>query len=397
MRAARAFLAMSASALCFGFAAAASAQNPPPAAPVQIEEIVVTGSRIASPNAASASPIQVVSSAEILATGKNDISDVINQLPQIINNDLGQDFSNRTSGLTSAGGLTTADLRGIGPNRTLVLIDGRRLGIGSPNTQIASYAPDLDQVPLPLVERVEVLTGGASSVYGSDAIAGVVNFILKKNFQGLQFDGHWGEDWHQQRNAYIEPLLSAQGLTPLSGSIQDGRSRNFSVVAGTNFADNSGNVTGYLTYLHNDPVASGDRDFGQCQLAENFDPTTGDVIGNHCSGSSNANRFTPLTGPNANTRYAVSGTSFVPWGTVATNPPAVSNSQPFIYMQREDDRYQAGVMAHVDSPARQSTRAGGTICARAGRVPGTSTCPSTGASLARWGTTTTTRIHSWAE
>ena len=348
MRAALAFLRTGAAALCF--AAAATAQTPPPAstAPPLIEEIVVTGSRISSPNAASASPIQVVSSAEIVATGKNDISDIINQLPQIINNDLGQDFSNRTPGLTSAGGLTTADLRGIGPNRTLVLIDGRRLGIGSPNTQIASYAPDLDQVPLPLVERVEVLTGGASSVYGSDAIAGVVNFILKKNFQGLQFDGHWGEDWHQQKNAYIQPLLSAKGLTPLSGSIQDGRSRNFSVVAGTNFADNSGNVTGYLTYLHNDPVASGDRDFGQCQLAEDFDPTTGNVIGNHCSGSSNANRFTPLTGPNAGTRYAVSGTSLVPWGTVATNPPAVFNSQPFIYMQREDDRYQAGVMAHVD-------------------------------------------------
>ena len=348
MRAALGFLTSCAAALAL--AATANAQNPPPAstAAPPIEEIVVTGSRIASPNAASASPIQVVSSQEIIATGKNDISDVINQLPQIFNNDLGQDFSNRTPGLTSAGGLSTADLRGLGPHRTLVLINGRRLGLGSPNTQIASFAPDLDQVPLPLVERVEVLTGGASSVYGSDAIAGVVNFILKRNFQGLQFDGHWSEDWHQQKNAYIEPLLSAKGITPLSGSIQDGRGRNFSVVAGTNFAENNGNVTGYLTYLHNDPVASADRDFGQCQLTEDFDPTTGDVIGNHCFGSTNSNRFTPLTGPNAHTRYAVSGTSFVPWGTTATSPPAAFNSQPFIYMQREDDRYQAGVMAHVD-------------------------------------------------
>lgn len=337
-------------AAALSFAAAANAQTPPPApagATPEVEEIIITGSRIASPNASSASPVQVVSDKEIIATGKNDISDVLNQLPQIFNNDLGQDFSNRTSGLTSAGGLATADLRGIGPHRTLVLIDGRRLGVGSPNTQIASFAPDLDQIPLPLVERVEVLTGGASSVYGSDAIAGVVNFILKKNFQGLQFDGHWSEDWHQQKNAYIQPLLSARGITPLSGSIQDGRGRNFSVVAGTNFADNNGNVTGYLTYLHNDPVASADRDFGQCQLTEDFDPTTGNVIANHCFGSTNSNRFTPLAGPNANTRYAVSGTSFVPWGT-ATNPPPAFNSQPFIYMQREDDRYQAGLMAHVD-------------------------------------------------
>src|SRR6266849_1521223 len=151
----------------------ASAQTAPPseaAAPV-IEEVVVTGSRIASPNATSASPIQVISTQEITATGKNDISDVINQLPQIFNNDLGQDFSNRTSGLTSAGGVATADLRGLGPNRTLVLIDGRRLGQGSPYTFIQSPAPDLDQIPLFMVERVEVVTGGASAVYGSDAIA----------------------------------------------------------------------------------------------------------------------------------------------------------------------------------------------------------------------------------
>ena len=95
-------------------------------------------------------------------------------------NDLGQDLGNGTSGLSSAGGVSTADLRGLGPGRTLVLIDGRRLGAGSPNTAIAQPAPDLDQIPVGLVDRVEVVTGGASAAYGSDAIAGVVNFILKR-------------------------------------------------------------------------------------------------------------------------------------------------------------------------------------------------------------------------
>jgi iron complex outermembrane receptor protein len=328
----------------------ASAQTAPPsnAAPPVIEEIVVTGSRIASPNAASASPIQVVTSKEILATGKNDITDIINQLPQIFNNDLGQDLGNRTSGLTTAGGVSTADLRGLGPNRTLVLVDGRRLGQGSPYTAIASPAPDLDQIPAVLVERIEVLTGGASTVYGSDAIAGVVNFILKRNFQGLQFDTQLGEDWHNQHNRYMQGLLQAAGTTPLSGNIQDGRNRTFSVIAGTNFADDRGNLTGYLTYLHADPVVSGDRDFGQCQLTENRD-ALGNVISNFCFGSSNSNRFTPLSGPNANTRYAVVGNNFVPWGTATTSPPNAYNSQPFIYLAREDDRYQAGLMAHVDS------------------------------------------------
>ena len=330
-----------------GTAAAQTGPPTPPAPPVEVQEVVVTGSRIASPNAASASPIQVISSREIQATGKTDISDIINQLPQIFNNDLGQDLGNRTSGLTAAGGVATADLRGLGPNRTLVLIDGRRLGQGSPYTAIASPAPDLDQIPTFLLERIDVLTGGASSVYGSDAIAGVVNFVLKKNFQGLQFDTQLGEDWHQQHNSVMQANSAAFGLTPLSGSVQDGRNRTFSMIAGTNFGDDRGNVTGYLTYLHSDPVTSGDRDFGQCLLGELTGPTG--VTGSACSGSSNANRFTPLSGPNANTRYAVVGNAFVPWGAATTaSPPTDFNSQPYIYLARQDDRYQGGLMLHDD-------------------------------------------------
>lgn len=125
----------------------------------ELEEVVVTGSRIAAPNQKSTSPIQVVSSKEIQMSGKSDISDILNQLPQNFSNDLGQDLGNRTSGLTTAGGVATADLRGLGPQRTLVLVNGRRLGQGSPYTAIQSPAPDLDQIPASLVERVEVVTG----------------------------------------------------------------------------------------------------------------------------------------------------------------------------------------------------------------------------------------------
>src|SRR5215831_1800332 len=163
---------------------------------VATPEVVVTGSRIAAPNMESTSPINVVNSTDIRVTGKTDISDIINQLPQNFNNDLGQDLGNRTPGLTTAGGVSTADLRGLGPNRTLVLVNGRRLGIGSPYTFIQQPAPDLDQIPAALVDRIEVVTGGASATYGSDAIAGVINFIMKKNFQGVQFDGQWGVNWH---------------------------------------------------------------------------------------------------------------------------------------------------------------------------------------------------------
>jgi iron complex outermembrane recepter protein len=332
--------------------AQAAAPPAPPAAvatseAAPLQEIVVTGSRIAAPNAVSTSPIQVISEQSIKVSGKTDISDILNQLPQIFTNDLGQDLGNGTSGLTTAGGVATADLRGLGPGRTLVLVDGRRLGVGSPNTAIAQPAPDLDQIPAGLVERVEVVTGGASAVYGSDAIAGVVNFIMKRNFQGFQVDGQWGENWHDNGNTFVQGLVRDFGYEPPTGSAQDGRNRSFDMLMGTNFADGDGNVTGYLSYRHADPVFASQRDFGSCQLFPTFD-NGGNVNGVVCDGSTNSNWFQPTTGANAGSVYSVSGHSFVPNGSVATTPPAVYNSQPFITMTREDDRYNAAFMAHDD-------------------------------------------------
>jgi outer membrane receptor protein involved in Fe transport len=336
-------------ALIVGAMAAISAAIPAiaqeqQAADESLEVIVVTGSRIAAPNSKSASPIVALSDKDIKITGKTDISDIINQLPQNFNNDLGQDLGNRTTGLTSAGGVATADLRGLGPNRTLVLVNGRRLGQGSPYTFIQQPAPDLDQIPTALVERVEVVTGGASATYGSDAIAGVVNFIMKTNFEGFQIDGQLGENWHDNHNKYTQDAQLATGQTPLTGTSHDGRNRTFNLIAGTNFADGKGNVTAYFGYLNTDPVTSGDRDFGGCQLAANAN-----LDGAFCLGSSNSNFFRPLTGPNANTvTYSVSGSSFVPRGSVATQVPASFNSQPYIYMQRQDTRYTAGFFVHND-------------------------------------------------
>jgi iron complex outermembrane recepter protein len=207
------------------------------ATPEPLQEIIVTGSRIAAPNAVSTSPIQVISSESIATTGKTDISDLIMQLPQNLNNGLGQDLGNTTSGLTTAGGIATADLRGLGPNRTLVLVDGRRLGQGSPNTAIQSPAPDLDQIPAGLVDRIEVVTGGASAAYGSDAIAGVINFIMKKDFQGVQFDGQYNENMHDNDNTYMQNLVRGFGYSPQTGTTTNGRQRSFDVLMGTNFAD----------------------------------------------------------------------------------------------------------------------------------------------------------------
>jgi iron complex outermembrane recepter protein len=324
-----------------------SAQQAPPA-PADSQppqEIIVTGSRIAAPNEVSTSPVQIISAKSIQVSGKTDITDVISQLPQIFTNDLGQDLGNGTSGLTTAGGVATADLRGLGPGRTLVLIDGRRLGVGSPNTAIAQPAPDLDQIPAGLVDRVEVVTGGASAAYGSDAIAGVVNFIMKRDFEGFQVDGQVGETWHDNDDTFMQGLMRQFGYTPPTGMIQDGRNRTFDLLVGTNFADGNGNVTAYLSFRHADPIESSERDYGACQLNPIRDANH-NVIGAACGGSSNSNYFAPVTGPDAGTAYSVNGHSFVPRGAVATTPPAIYNSQRDISLTREDDRFNAAIMTH---------------------------------------------------
>ncbi len=315
------------------------------AAPVQ--EVVVTGSRIMAPNMTATSPIQVVTQTDIQQSGKTDISDIILQLPQNFDNGLGQDLGNRTSGLSTAGGVATADLRGLGPNRTLVLVDGIRLGIGSPYTFIQQPAPDLDQIPTFLIDRIDVVTGGASATYGSDAIAGVINFVMKKNFEGFQVDGQWGADWHDNHDTYWQQQNVAFGNTAVpTGSVTDGKNRQIDIIVGNNFADNRGNVTAYFSYYHTDPVSGADRDWSSCQSNEVFDDATGAVTGQVCGGSANSNYFRPNTGPNAFKEYSVQGSSLVPFGTPGTTPPAAFNSQPYIFMTREDTRYTAGFMAH---------------------------------------------------
>jgi len=334
----------SASILCSVVGAQAIAQSPPATTPQDtMDEVIVTGSRIASPNATSTSPVQVVTREDMQVSGKQDVTDLIAQLPQNFTNDLGQDLGNRTPGLTTAGGVATADLRGLGPNRTLVLVNGRRLGIGSPYTFIQQPAPDLDQIPAALVERVEVLTGGASATYGSDAIAGVINFIMKKNFEGFQVDAQYGGNWHDNGNSYVQQAQRDAGQQPLTGSGTDGQSYSVNVMAGTSLADGRGNITAYFGYLKADPVKSSDRDFGGCQLNPSDDLTAA-----VCAGSQNSNYWEPQTGPNAFSAYGVLGNDFIDFDSAPTNPPAFFNSQPYIYMQRGDERYTAGFMGHLD-------------------------------------------------
>ncbi|MFO0004374.1 MAG: TonB-dependent receptor plug domain-containing protein, partial [bacterium] len=107
-----------------------------------------------------------------------------------------------------ATGTATVDLRALGANRTLVLIDGRRLQPGTPGAGATNTAPDLNFIPATLIERVEVVTGGASAVYGAAAVAGVVNFILQKNFEGVRLDAQYSGYQHTNNNDRIQDLVT---------------------------------------------------------------------------------------------------------------------------------------------------------------------------------------------
>ena len=221
-------------ALCFsGAANAQQAADPAPSEATQEadgEPIVVTGSRIARPDLAASVPVAVVNSEEIARTGAANIQDVLADLPAV-----GQNISRTSTNFSTTGnGQATVNLRNLGSSRTLVLVNGRRFVAGIPGTSIV----DLNTIPTDLIRQVEVVTGGASAVYGSEAVAGVVNFILDDEFEGLRL--------HGQAN------LTDKGDAPR---------QLISAVAGTGFADGRGHVVVSGSYDFDHGLRSRNRSF----------------------------------------------------------------------------------------------------------------------------------------
>jgi outer membrane receptor protein involved in Fe transport len=187
--------------------------------------ITVTGSRIRRPNLESVVPVTSIQGEQFFQRGATSVGDQLNDLPQ-----LRSSFAQQNSGLgIGIAGLNLLDLRGLGPKRTLVLVNGRR-HVPADITNNASN-PDVGSIPNELIDRVDIVTGGNSAVYGSDAIAGVVNFILKRNFDGIQ--------------------VRAQGAEAAAGF---GTNYIVSAIAGQNFAGGRGNVTLSAEYSHQDRV-----------------------------------------------------------------------------------------------------------------------------------------------
>ena len=337
-------------------APSAAATSTTEAAPAAVQELVVTGSRIPQPNLTSVSPLTTVTSQDVKLSGQTDILQLLNQLPSAFANQTGQ-VSNGSTGTAEA------DLRNLGPTRTLVLVDGKRLMPGDPSS--VGLAADLNNIPTALVDRVDVVTGGASAVYGSDAVAGVINFIMKKNFEGVQVDYQYSFDNHQNDNTGAQVSLKSfvnpngtVGLPVPKDVGADGGIHQVSIIMGTSSPDDKGNITAYATYRHTDPILQGTRDFSACAIASS-PPSVGDYTTHVCSGSSNSayGRFDTNTVPIPNTPptvppFKLHGTlvnSFMNNGTLVPYNSAYSyNFNPVNYMQREDQEYTAGFFAHYD-------------------------------------------------
>ncbi len=203
-------------------------------APQELQEVTVTGSRIVRSDFKSDSPMVTVNADALKNTGEVGIDQALNKLPQ---------FVPGANQVTSAGdiqstptnspGIATVNLRGLGANRTLVLLDGRRT---QPNN--ASLVIDLNTIPSTAIDSVEIITGGAGSAYGADAVAGVVNFKLKHNYEGITFDAQSGETFRH-----------------------DGAQTQASALIGSNFADDRGNAMVSLTYSKRDAIWNIDRPF----------------------------------------------------------------------------------------------------------------------------------------
>ncbi|HUA79170.1 MAG TPA: TonB-dependent receptor plug domain-containing protein, partial [Dyella sp.] len=321
--------------------AALSLSLPAAAQDQPTETVVVTGSRIPQQGLYAPSPVTAVGQQEMKFEGTTGVETLLNNLPSV--------FADQTSGQSNgATGTATVNLRGLGAQRTLVLVNGTRLAPGDPSNNAGTPggqngAADLNQIPAALVDHVEVLTGGASAVYGSDALAGVVNFVMRKDFEGIEVDAQYGVAQADNTNASYRAILTAAGNPLPDENVWDGQNTSGTLIMGTNTQNGRGNVTAYLSYQNTEKVLASSRDFSACSFSTNT-PSTAHV----CGGSSNFNKFISL---DTKATFFQEGTGapgsgmFVPFvgGTSQLFNYGATN-----YLQRPDTRYSGGFFAHYD-------------------------------------------------
>jgi iron complex outermembrane recepter protein len=336
VRAALALAAASAAMPAAQAQVATTTSNDAPSA--GLEEVVVTGSRIRSTNLVSISPVTTVTATDIQVTGLTRVEDILNNLPQV--------FAGQGANLANgADDTATVDLHDLGSQRTLVLVNNRRLG---PGNSTGGNASDINQIPAQLIEKVEVLTGGASATYGADAVSGVVNFIMNTHFEGVKVDANYGMYRHDNHNGFAAGVVNKAGDGPIPGSVDSGFNKDLAVLLGSNFADGKGNATGYVTYTSQAPVLQRPFDYSACTMGGKKNSTGGTNVS--CGGSF-TNRGGSFLGYNAdysaNTVYNTVDPKtgvFRPINT-ATD---LYNYGALNYYTRPNERWTAGTFINYD-------------------------------------------------
>lgn len=287
----------------------------------QDEAIVVTGSRLVRTDLEAPSPLTVVGENDIKLSGSVTLENTINKFPQLA--------SGNTSNVNNGGGsgVLTANLRGLGATRTLVLVNGRRFIPANSDGQV-----DLSSIPDALIKRVEIITGGASAVYGSDAIAGAVNFLLKNDFNGVEASYRYGQTFED-----------------------DGASHKVDLTVGTNLDDGRGNVTVSASYTKRDPIFQSARAFSRVPLdtiGGKLVPGGSSAIPGTRIGFSQA-QLAQLVGVNltpGGNCTAINGIRFGANGDVLPycNPEDAYNYSSFNYLLRPFERFQISSIARYE-------------------------------------------------
>ncbi len=278
----------------------------------ELEEITVTGSRIKKKDFTSNAPVATIGFEQIELTGTVNTESLLNTLPQTVP---GFDRTSNNPGT----GTATVDLRGLGSNRTLVLINGTRVVPTSSNGTV-----DINTIPNSLIQNIEVLTGGASAVYGSDAIAGVVNFILKDDFEGVNINAGFEQTFEGDAGLY-----------------------STDITLGANVADGRGNVTLNFSFTDRDDLFQGDRDFAVTALFEDG------MGGLEPGGSSGVPQTSIFNGGFSSLSPSSNGIIFESNGDIRNFVTSGAsqdfyNYAPVNYIQLPQKRYQGTALGHFD-------------------------------------------------
>ncbi|MEL6826983.1 MAG: TonB-dependent receptor [Pseudomonadota bacterium] len=277
--------------------------------------VIITGTRIQAPGIVSSSPITTVDQEEFALTGAVEVERLFRDLPIALPGD-NQNVNNGTSGAT------TVDLRGLDANRTLVLVDGKRMVPFDVGGEV-----DVSAIPVTMLERIDVVTGGASAVYGSDAMAGAVNFILKDDFEGVEINSKY--------------RFSEEGDGELWG---DSEVYSISALIGSNLDDGRGNVALAVDYTDRKGVLLGDRDYSEFGVSTANGPNEGGAPASPDANCDAPNATLASTGVGSTT--SIPTALDLPGGTIqflndGTTGPRCSrfNFSPFNYLQTPQERF----------------------------------------------------------